>query len=245
MNYRITSRIVLAIALLYASASPAQGKIGANAPIDETLFTTYFFNDQTSATWVTCGSTQNTSGCYAAGTLGPYGKIAAMMEGYPRTNVSTNTVSREIYVVDVAGGPNQDQVTLNVYKKTDMITPDFDTVTVVLTQSVPLALTGGTSAKALMAANKGFLFVGTNRSAMVDEIDKRSLAVTPLGPYSTNLTSITADQYGYVTVAFGFEFTVFGPDGSGQLGGGGTEFMLNPIQGVPATFPPPLQAPAR
>ena len=84
------------------------------------------------------------------------------------------------------------------------------------------------------------MIVGTNRSTTVDEIDKGTRAVTPLGPYSSNLTSITADQFGYVTVAFGSEFTVFGPDGSGQLGGGGTQFTLNPIQGVPATFPPPL-----
>ena len=47
-----------------------------------------------------------------------------------------------------------------------------------------------------MAANAGFLFIATNRSTFVDEIDTRQLTITPLGPYSSNFTSVTADQYG-------------------------------------------------
>jgi len=99
----------------------------------------------------------------------------------------------------------------------------LDTVTVTLSQTLPLTVTGRTSAKAFMAANAGFLFIATNRSTFVDEIDTRRLTITPLGPYSSNFTSVTADQYGYVTVADGSESTVFGPDGSGQSGGGGTD----------------------
>jgi hypothetical protein len=45
-----------------------------------------------------------------------------------------------------------------------------------------------------MAANAGFLFIATNQSTFVDEIDKRQLTITPLGPYSSNFTSISADQ---------------------------------------------------
>ena len=77
-----------------------------------------------------------------------------------------------------------------------------------------------------------------DRGAMVDEIDKRTRAVTPIGPYSTNLTSITADQYGYVTLSFGSfrgsrnEFIVVGPTGSAVEDGDVSQFMLNTVNAV-------------
>lgn len=239
MKTKITSQIVLAITLLCANVSDGQTKVTPTAPIDATLFTSYFFDStHTTPTWITCGSTQNTSGCYGSGNLGPFGKVGAMLEGNPRTNVSTNTVTRAIYVLDVAAGANQDQVVLNVYTKTDVITPDFATVTVTLSQAITLPLTGGSSAKGSMAANKNFLLVGTSRSAVALELDKRTFAITQFGPFSNNLSSITADQYGYITADFDeSEFFQIGPDGTDQQGGGGAWFMLNTVQGVPATFP--------
>lgn len=238
MKTKLTLEIVLAT-LLCANVSDGQKKVTPTAPIDATLFTSYFFDStHTIPTWITCGSTQNTNGCYGAGTLGPFGKVGAMLEGNPRTNVGTNTVTREIYVLDIAAGANQDQVVLNVYTKTDVITPDFDTVTVTLSQAITLPLTGGPSAKGSMAANKNFLLVGTSRSAVALELDKRTFAITQFGPYSNNLSSITADQYGYITADFDeSEFFQIGPDGTNQQGGGGAWFMLNTVQGVPATFP--------
>ncbi|MBA3544202.1 MAG: hypothetical protein H0T83_07180 [Chthoniobacterales bacterium] len=161
-----------------------------------------------------------------------------MLEGYPRTNVSTSTVTRAIYVLDVAVGANQDEVILYIYTKSDMVTPDFDTVTVTLAQTIPLALTGGGSAKGFIAANKNFLLLGTNRSAVALELDKLALSITQFGPFSGKLSSITADQYGYITADFADStFFQIGPDGTNQQGGGGAWFMLNPIQGIPATFP--------
>lgn len=127
---------------------------------------------------------------------------------------------------------------LNVYTKTDVITPDFDTVTVTLFQAITLPLTGGLSAKGSMAANKNFLLAGTSRSAVALELDKRTFAITQFGPYSSNLSSITADQYGYITADFDeSEFFQVGPDGTDVQGGGGAWFMLNTVQGVPATLP--------
>lgn len=232
-------RIISAIALFAGGVMQIPRSAAAKTPIDEALFTYYTFSSApVNVTWITCGSTDNTSGCYGAGTLGPFGNLGSMLEGYPKTNVATGTVSRDIYVVDAAAGSSGKEVMLNIYKKTDVITPDSDTVTVTFTQAIPLALVGGPTTKAFMAANKGFLFVGTSRGPGFAEIDKRTLAVTPISVFSTNITSITADQYGYVTVVAAFEFSVLGPDGGGQLGGGGTGFMLNPIQGVPAAFPP-------
>ena len=239
MKPSLTASLVLTLTLL--SVSPGQGEETSTpaAPLDGTLFTSYFFDStHTIPTWIVCGSTQNTSGCYGAGTLGPFGKVGAMLEGNPRTDLGTSTVTREIYVLDVASGTNQDEVVLDVYTKTDVITPDFDTVTVTLSQAITLPLTGGTSAKGFMAANRRFLLVGTSQSALAIELDKRTFATTQFGAYSSNLSSITADQYGYLTADFGdSEFFQLGPDGRSIQGGGGVWFMLNTIQGVPAKFP--------
>src|SRR5262249_55422153 len=157
----------------------------------------------------------------------------AMLEGDPKVDLSTNTVTRAIYVVDVASGPNQDKVALDVYTKTDAITTDFDTVTVTLDRTINLPLRGGTSVHTSMAANKQFLFVGTSRSPQGVEIDKDTFTVTQSGSFSPpiNVSSITADQYGYVTMSFGSTggnsgFIVYGPDGLGQEDGGGSQFML-------------------
>jgi hypothetical protein len=58
-----------------------------------------------------------------------------------------------------------------------------------------------------------------------------------------NVSAITADQYGYVTMSFGtfngFDtgFIVFGRDGIAQEEGGGSEFMLNTVRAVlPSTL---------
>ena len=239
MNTKDLPQIVLALTLLCASVTYGQTKTAPTAPIDSTLFTSYFFDATgTTPTWITCGSTQNSNGCYGSGTLGPFGKIGAMLEGIPHTNLSTNTVTRAIYVLDVAAGANQDEVALNVYTKSDVITPDFDTVTVTLSRTVSLDLTGGPTAKGFMAANKNFLLLGTSLSAIALELDKRAFSVTQFGPYSNNLSSITADPYGYMTADFDeSEFFQVGPDGNDIQGGGGAWFMLNTVQGVPARFP--------
>jgi hypothetical protein len=69
----------------------------------------------------------------------------------------------------------------------------------------------------------------------------------PVGGFSPpiNVTAITADLYGYVTVtqaSFGTGengFYVFGPTGGGAEDGGGAEFLLNtPTQSQPPRSPP-------
>ncbi len=161
-----------------------------------------------------------------------------MMEGEPRTHLRTNTVTRAIYVLDVAAGPNHDQVVLNVFKKTDVITSDFDTVSVALSEAITLPLTGASSAEGLMAANKDFLLVGTTQNPSAVELDKKTFKITPIGTFRVNLSSITADEYGYISASFSdSEFFTIYPDGTIGANGGGSQFMLNTVQGVPATFP--------
>jgi len=62
ISYHRTTASVLAVGLgvlFLGLVQPARA-----LPIDSTLFTTYESNGNTNITWVTCGSTTNTSGCY-------------------------------------------------------------------------------------------------------------------------------------------------------------------------------------
>lgn len=162
-------------------------------------------------------------------------------------NFSTSTVTRFIYVVDSAVGGGTG-VSLSVYKKTDTITSSFDTTKVTLVKTVSLPLTGGVGAVTSMAANNGFLFIGTNQSPFAYRVQKSNLAVTQVGGFSPpiNVTSITSDKYGYVTVTFGGEVLndlngnyQFGPDGNSVGDGGGAWFMLSTdVALTTGTLPP-------
>jgi uncharacterized membrane protein len=97
-----------------------------------------------------------------------------------------------------------------------------------------------------MAANNAYLFVGTNLSTQAARVDKRDWNVTAVGGFSPPLTvaAITANSYGYVTVAFGGpgeEFTglyIFGPTGAVVQDGGDAGFLLNDINAViPVALP--------
>jgi hypothetical protein len=235
-NHRaLAAMIVLAL----AAVVPLHAQDSAVLPAapDSTLYTTYSLfgsSGDTTVSWVVCGSTQDTEGCYDSGSLGPFVGVGAMMEGTPFVN--GNVVTRAIYVVD-SGSANS--VKLYVYKKVDTITADFDTATVTLARIVKLPLTGGSAALCSMAANSGFLFIGTDQSPQGISVKKSTLAVTTLGGFSPpiNVLSITADQYGYVTVTQGNSsgesgFSVFGPNGGGVEDGGGADFMLGTMQAV-------------
>jgi len=241
----VVATTLLCVSLSYGQEGPAPA-VPAATPPDATLFTTYNIDTaHTSVGWSVCGSLPGSSGCYGSGSLGPFGKVGALLEGEPKVDFTANTVTRAIYVVDIASGTNQNEVALDVYTKVDMITTDFDTVTVTLSRTITLPLTGGTSALTSMAANKQFLFVGTNRTSDAVEMNKRTFSITQLGGFSPpiNVFAITADQYGYVTLSYGsfsgFDtgFIVVGPDGTEQEDGGGSQFMLNTVQAVlPSTF---------
>lgn len=237
------SVVVLAILSVFAVVTPAF----ASAPPDATLYTTYFMNGATVVLTV-CGSTQQSSGCYGGGVLGPFVRLGALIEGNESVDLTTNTVTRYIYALDIATGANSDGVNLYAYKKTDTITATFDTVVVTLVSTISLPLTGGSAASASMAANAKFLFIGTNRSPYSVSLRKSNYAVVKSGSFTPPIpvTAITADKYGYVTVTFGkfsgFDVengsVVYGPDGSVKQSGGGASFMLNTNQAIlPPTFP--------
>jgi hypothetical protein len=227
----------------------------AFAQIDATLYTKYSTQadraHHTIVSWVVCGSLPGSSGCYGSGNLGPFGMAGAVLEGEPTTDLTVNTVTRAIYVLDIASGPNRNEVMLYVYTKVDTITTDSDTVTVTLSQTISLPLVSGLSS---MAANKQFLFIGTDRSPYAVEIDKQTFSITQLGGFNPpiNVTGITADEYGYATLSFGgfnshhSAFIVVGPDGSDEEDGVGSQFMANTNQAVKITVRHAgIQAPVR
>jgi hypothetical protein len=230
-----------ALAALLAFAASSGGLAGAAEP-DSTLFTTYSVStDLRSINWLVCGSTKQSEGCFASGSLGPFGHIGAMLESPPVRDL--NSVTRQIYVLDVANG-TADVVVLFVYTKTDVVTAASDTVTVNLFRKTALPLVGGKTVTASIAANDAYLYVGTNQSMQAVIVDKhhlKSFTTLGAGDPPAPVAAITADSYGYVTVTFGApntSFVVFGPAGDGKMSGGGGQFMLDDFNAViPAVLP--------
>ncbi|MBS0380609.1 MAG: hypothetical protein JSS29_19175 [Proteobacteria bacterium] len=217
----------------------------AAAP-DAGLFTTYNVNNNlTAAYWFLCGSTQQTEGCYSSGTLGPFGRIGAMLESHPAIN--GDTVTRQIFVLDLASGTGGTGVTLYVYSRQDVITESSAVSTMTLKTTIPLPqLAGGAAATASMAANNTHLYVGTNLGSQAVSVARKSWLITTIGGVGgpASVSSITADAYGFVTVTFGVGvqssgFYVFGPNGNSPEDGGGAEFMLDTSNAViPVPVPP-------
>lgn len=246
---RVPWALAASLILLALTALPAGAQTAIAPPVapDATLFTTYsLFSGEQTLDWVVCGSTTGSSGCYAAGSLGPFGKIGAMIEGIP--SVSGSTVTRMIYIVDIAAGTSGTGVKLNVYKKTDTVSSTSDTVTVTLTRTVSLpTLIGGSTATCSMAATPTILFIGTNQGQQAVEVKKSTLTVTPVSVYIIGppVTGITIDKYGYVTVTQGNftsgtnGFAVFNSTGAAQEDGGGADFMLDTTAATSTANLPP------
>lgn len=168
-----------------------------------------------------------------------------MLESRSHTNdddnaQGTGTVTRKIYVIDVASGSTASGVSLFVYKRTDVVTADFDDMTVSLERKMSLPLVGGTNASVSMAENNAYLYVGTNRGTQAVSIDKRKWVVTPYtsGEPAVPVSAITADNHGFVTVTFAgaagivSAFIIFDPTGAPISDGGGAQFMLDDSNAV-------------
>jgi len=205
-------------------------------PPDINLYTTYSLYGPQYISWVVCGSTSQNEGCYDSGSMGPFGHAGAIIES--NETVTGNTVTRNVYVVDDASGGGTG-VTLYVYQKTDVVTSSFDTTTISLTNTVPLPLTGGSHVTTYMAANSGYLFIGTNLGQFAVRVQRAGLSLGMIGGFSPpiNVASITANNYGYVTVNFGGPgnpggFYMFGPNGGAVEDGGGNENVVDTINAI-------------
>jgi len=203
------------------------------ATIDSGLYTTYT-TDNAKATlyWTVCGSIGMGTGCYSSGAVSPFVKIGSIVEGRKTYNISAGTVTRYLYVVDQEYGSASNGVALYAYKRVDTITSTSDTTTFTLAKIVSLPLMGGSSAVVYAGANAGYLLIGTSMSAVPVEVAKKTYAVSPMNIISQIPTSITADNYGYITVTSAAGFFVVGPNGSLQEDGGGSPFTVNTLLGI-------------
>jgi|SRR5579862_130517 len=203
----------------------------AATPPDATLFTGYtLFTDYSGVSFFVCGSVPGSDGCYGSGTLGPFKHIGALLEGGPRT--VGNVVSRNIYVVDVAGGTSGTDVVLYRYLMSNTVTPPYDAVAYKLLKQITLPLTGGAKSRCSMAANANYLFIGTDQSPSAVRVTKNGLAMVTVGGSSSTVASITTDANGFVIVNGGGSFVVFGPNGEPEEDGGGDWFTVPTNQGI-------------
>jgi hypothetical protein len=228
--HSFVATLFIMMALLAAQPAHAQQRFA-----DYTLFTTYSVNQSlTSVSWIVCGSTQQTEGCYASGTLAPFNQACAVLESLP-TSTNFTTVTRNIYVLDA--GTFAGNVTLSIYRKTDTVSPSNDTVHVTLLAVVPLTnLVGGAGVTCYMAGNPTNVYAATNQSTLAATVNTTTFAAGSAGAFDLNVSGITADGYGYVTITqgtgFPSGFAVYGPDGSFKEDGGGASFMANPFNAV-------------
>ncbi len=198
------------------------------------LYTTYsFWTGYTFVDMVVCGSTSGSYGCYGSARLGPFGHVGALLAGQSLPSGRGVTV-RDLYIVDESAGDGTG-VTLDVYQETITVNSPSVTVNVTPTNTIALPLKGGMGANTYIAGNNDYLFIGTDQSPLALRVDKASLSFDEIGGFSppANVSSITTDDEGYVTVTFGNEgFYAYDPNGSTVEDGGGADYMLNSSNGL-------------
>jgi hypothetical protein len=234
-------RLTLSAVVCFASVAPLTS---ARAATDSGFFTGYsFYPDSQHVEYVTCGTSLVSEGCYGSGNLGPFGRVGCMIEG--DASKVGNVVSRAIYIVDVDSGKTGNGVTLLRYLKTDTIdaTTGDDTVSVQLTNTVPLSLIGNASATCHVAGTSSFLYIGTDQTSSVVRVKKGALSAIEVigGSTAYKIKYITANLSGYVSVGFNVlgstsdTLAVFAQSGQSFEGGGGDAFILTPYNGVSNT----------
>jgi|SRR5581483_1329816 len=236
---------VVMVVLLFTGIAPSVAQAQNRNP-DNTLFTIYNYNQQppTSINWLTCGSTPQTEGCYGSGSFGPFTNACAIVQSVPAP-INLNTVLRYIYILDT--GSSSNGATLTAYKRTDMVSQTTDVITITQQAVVHLtSLVGGAGVTCYLAQNPAFVYAGTNQSTTAASINKTNYGVSTVGGFG-NVAAITADSYGYVTIVqvqSGIPgFTTYGPNGQEQEDGGGSYFMINPVNGVEPTDYPIFDVP--
>lgn len=235
----VAAGLLVAVATFPASAQVPVANGSSPTPLTRRpdfsgLYTTYSFG--AGDTWVSllvCGAINDSSGCYGSANLGPFGHAGALIKGKPQPPHSATSV-RDLYIVDDAAGDGTG-VTLNVYHETITSNPPFATVSVTQTNTIALPLKGGTGAKTYIAADNVYLFIGTDQSPYAVQVNKYNLSFEEIGGFSPpeNVSAITANDNGYVTVTFGNDgFYAYGPDGELEEDGGGAEYTLNSSVGL-------------
>ncbi|HJT79687.1 MAG TPA: hypothetical protein VJ719_00700 [Chthoniobacterales bacterium] len=202
--------------------------------LDQRLYTDYnLFFGRTQLNWSVCGRLGTAFGCFRSGNFEGFGHVGALLQSRAVAESAPNTISRYIYIVDTQSGPSKNLVMLWVYKRTEVITPVMYAPTISYVTATVLPLIGGPSAVASMAANDVMVVIGTNQSANIaifypGGFTATTSDITPL----SNIVAITSDDHGNISVSGTSGLVQFGPSGKLQSYGGGSSFLLNPVQGL-------------
>jgi hypothetical protein len=218
---RIRVPLATAAVLCCAWSGAAEAK---KTTLDAGLYATYS-GGPTSIGFIVCGSVPGSSGCYGSGSLGPFEQACAVLEG--TATQKDDVVTRAIYVLDKRTSKTA-PITLTVFKRTDTIADGFDQILVTQVQQIPLGVNGGAKSHCSMAANDAFVYAATDADTVAVGVDKKSFATFQLGGFSPpeTVTSITADERGYVSLHFDGGFYIYAPDGSFEGDGGGSADMV-------------------
>jgi len=207
---RLQRALIITAFLAALAALPISALATTTPPPDAGLYTSYALGtDYQTVTWTVCGTTQTTEGCYGSGTLGPFGHAAALIESSPVVDFATGTVVRYIYVADNASVSVSGDldVTLYVYKKVDVVSSSSDAITVTLVKPVLVhGLRGGAGTSTYMAGNENYIYVATNIYPWAVRVQRTNLThqvQTAQATPQADVTAITSDYYGNVTVTFG------------------------------------------
>jgi hypothetical protein len=190
-------------AKLLALGGSLLSSLALSATLDENIATSYTALG-TSINWQVAGVNPPTS----SGTLGPFKRACAILEG--KASTLGDVVSRSVYILD-AGDAHPNTVVLHVYTRTDTftttggVTSDLETINPL--ESVVLPLTSRDGAACYMAENDTSVFAGTNANNQASIINKKTFAQTAIQSYVTatgdNVSQITASESGVVLVSFG------------------------------------------
>jgi hypothetical protein len=221
-----TAAAAMAAATVVSCACGSQAF--AKGKIDSSLFAGFSAaDDGTSFTMLVCGSLPGSEGCYGSGFMSGFEHACAVLEGAPKYKPIENgqVVTREIYVLDDRTSRSAPAI-LYLYKRTDTITGNSsDSVSLQLDTQVTLSFAGGgPKAKCWMAGNDVAVYPGTDKGG-ASSVDKKTLAVSTIaGP---GLTSITADDRGFVAINTTDGNGIINPGGQEVQSGGGNWDMIN------------------
>lgn len=193
MNFALQAGRLLP-ALLALGALPAQAA---------DYFATTLERFDRSLTWITCGSTATSSGCFGAGSIGPFGRMCSV--------VGSNT---RVVVADTAA--DSGQTTLFVYALAESTTP---TMTLLRAVRLPSTIPPSGTARCEMALLNNYVYFGTSESATYAQVNLRNYGVKTGSVCGTPTSAITAGPDAAVVSQSGC-FVSFDTNGIAQLSGG-------------------------
>ncbi len=187
-----------AAGLLFSSVAFAGAR---KAAPDDGLYTTFQVQNDL-VRYSVCGTLPGSHGCYDGGDLTPFEQACAVLQGSPKTK--RNVVTRGLYVLDKRTSKTA-PVLLYVYTRTDTLTDTFDTVKVTLIDTINLGITGGSSSHCSMAADKDYIFAGTDADGDAIRISKKDFTLFAFTGVSEggSVENITTDGRGYFSLKFG------------------------------------------